>query len=269
MERPILKELSIPEILDKALYLYRQHVGLLLKIGAFVFIPSAIVSAVFSFYFNGTRLLDNILNIFLPPIVHIALVTAISNLYLGRSVTIREAFSAVTKRYWTWFGTSLLMGLAMIPMGVVLWVMSLGGPFLGFLGLLVFLPVIVYLSTRWSLATSVIVIDNAGISESLRKSWTLTRDYFWRVLGTSFAAWLLSMLFSTLPSIFVTFLFGKMISIPINLLSAIITTVEQLAVIIVSPLYMGVNVLIYYDLRIRKEGFDLLFMAGEQTPETT
>jgi hypothetical protein len=268
MERPILKELSIPEILDKALYLYRQHVGLFLTIGAFVFVPSAIISTICLLWLGDARLIDSVLNIFLPPIAYIALVTAVSNLYLGGSITIREAFSTVAKRYWTWFGTSLLMGLAMIPMGVVLWVMSLGGPYLFFLGFFVFLPVLVYLSTRWSLARPMVVIDNAGVSESLGKSWALTENYFWRVLGTSFAAGLLSMLISALPSLFLSFLFQQVVSVSPYLSTFIITAVERVTTIIVSPLYMGVNVLIYYDLRIRKEGFDLLFMSGGQAEET-
>ena len=41
--------------------------------------------------------------------------------------------------------------------------------------------------------------------------------------------------------------------------------VEQLAAVVAYPLIIGVTVSIYYDLRIRKEGFDLMFMADTQS----
>jgi hypothetical protein len=39
--------------------------------------------------------------------------------------------------------------------------------------------------------------------------------------------------------------------------------VEQLGLVLVLPFTVAVKVLIYYDLRIRKEGFDLMLRAQE------
>lgn len=41
--------------------------------------------------------------------------------------------------------------------------------------------------------------------------------------------------------------------------------IEQLTAIIASPFSFGVSVLIYYDLRIRKEGFDLEIMSSNSS----
>ena len=72
------------------------------------------------------------------------------------------------------------------------------------------------------------------------------------------------MLLSTLPSLIITYLFGITNSVPPQIALIIVKVVQNLAVIVASPLTLGVNVLIYYDLRIRKEGFDLEFMASNE-----
>lgn len=215
MERPILKALSIPEILDKALQLYRRHARLLLMIGAIIFVPYAAISSIFVFYFNDTRLANGLLSIILPPFAYLALIFAMSDLYLGKNVTIQGAFSASAKRFWSWIGTGLLMGLAMVPAGVLIGITSIGGTGLTVFGLLIIMPVIIFFTTRWSLAKSMVVLENTGASKSMGRSWSLTDGYFWRVFGTSFAAGLLSTLLSTLPSLFVSFLIERIMNIPI------------------------------------------------------
>ncbi|MBI5354742.1 MAG: glycerophosphoryl diester phosphodiesterase membrane domain-containing protein [Chloroflexi bacterium] len=131
--------------------------------------------------------------------------------------------------------------------------------------LLLLFPIISLLTTRWSLATTVAVLEDTGAATSMRRSWTLTEQHFWRVFGTSFAAGLLSMLLSTLPALFITYLFEQVIHAPIRLSTIITMVLGQLTIILTTPLTVGVYVLIYYDLRIRKEGFDLLFLSEESS----
>ncbi len=263
MEKPILKPLNIAELLDKVLQLYKRHALLLMLISAVILIPSAIIRSVFLFYFEDTRLVDNALNIFLSPFAELATVAAISSLYLGNDTTVRNAFSTSAKRYWARFRTVLLIGLAMIPAGLLIFLTSLGGSGFGLIGIIIFLPVVAYLSTRWSLATAAVVLEGVGAVKGMERSWALTEGYFWRVFGTSFAAGLLSLLLSTLPALFVTYLFEEILSVPLKLTMIVSVVMEQLTTIITFPLTLGVTVLIYYDLRIRKEGFDLIHMSAE------
>ena len=262
MEKPILRSLSIPEVLDKVLQIYRVNVKTLLMIGAIVTIPSVLIRSLMLVSLSDTRLTDAVLNIFLSPIMSVALITAISSSYLGGVTSIKESFSKGIKRYWTLLGTSLLIGLALVPVVLIYILLSLVG--CGMIMIIFFIPAVAYLSTRWSLAATAVVLEKTGVLDSMKRSWSLTEDQFWRVFGSSFAASLLSMLLSTLPSLFVNYLFTQFIHAPLQLTSIITLVFQQLTIILASPLTIGVNVLIYYDLRIRKEGFDLLFMSEEK-----
>ncbi len=264
MEKPILRALSIPEILDKTLQIYRTNVRTLLMIGAIVTIPSVLIRSLMLVSLKDTRLTDAALNLFLSPVMSVALITAISSFYLGGVISIKESFSKGIKRYWALMGTSLLTGLALVPVAVIYVLLSFAGSGASIILAFFFIPAIVILSTRWSLAHTVAVLENTGAATNMGRSWALTENHFWRVFGTSFAAGLLSMLLSTLPSLFVNYLFTQFIHAPLQLTSIITLVFQQLTIILASPLTVGVNVLIYYDLRIRKEGFDLLFMAEDK-----
>lgn len=132
------------------------------------------------------------------------------------------------------------------------------------IALILFIPLIMLFSTRWALTTPAIVLEGKDASKSLGRSWSLTSDYFWRVYGTSFAAGILSTLLSTLPSLFVGFLLQQSSGVSAQTALIITNMIEQIASIFASPMVIAVNVLIYYDLRVRKEGFDLELMAQQQ-----
>ncbi|MDL1943847.1 hypothetical protein FBQ99_16050 [Chloroflexi bacterium CFX2] len=209
MEAPALKPLSIAELLDKALQLYKRHALLLLSIFAVVLIPSAVISSISIFYLNDSRLVDAILAIVLSVLAELACIFAISELYLDRQVTLRSAYKTGLKRYWSRLGMGMLVGLAMIPVGLVMFLVSMVG--LSVLGFIILIPVLVLLTTRWSLSACAIVLEGVGAVAGLERSWRLTDGYFWRVFGTSFAAGLLTLLLSLLPSLVVTFLFEEML----------------------------------------------------------
>jgi hypothetical protein len=57
-------------------------------------------------------------------------------------------------------------------------------------------------------------------------------------------------------------LFEQALSVSPKVTLIATTLVGQFTTIIAAPLSVGVIVLIYYDLRIRKEGFDLEFMSS-------
>jgi len=124
------------------------------------------------------------------------------------------------------------------------------------------LPFAIFVSTRWSLTTSVIVLEKIGAMDGLTRSWELTKDFFWRVLGTSFLASLLSLLLTLLPDYFASTILG-MAGASFQIKTLVSIVVEQISVAIVLPFTVAVQVLIYYDLRIRKEGFDLMLRASD------
>jgi hypothetical protein len=261
MENPILKPLSVPELLDKGFQIYKRHVWMLLAIAAIISIPEMIVQSILAFQLIDERLSNLISNV-LSPFAQLALTLAISNLYLGREASIRTSYSRSSYKYFTLFGANILIGLAIVIPAAILGVSFVLALPAGIFVSLFVVPLLVFWSTRWSLTVPAILLEDTGASKGLGRSWSLTEGHFWRVFGTSFAASLLTILLSTLPVIFANYLLTELFHFTYEVVAVVNVIVEKLALLLLAPFSMAVNVLIYYDLRIRKEGFDLFEMIG-------
>jgi hypothetical protein len=261
VDRPILKTLSVPELLDKGFQIYKRHVWLFLSIAALTQIPAMVIESFFLVYF-GNNSLGNIAGNLLSPFVQLALTLAVSNLYLGKEISIRTSYSQSAYKYSSLFWANILIGLAIGVPSAILGILFIWIVPVGILAALFLLPLVVFLSTRWSLSTPAIVLEHVGASKGLGRSWALTEGYFWRVFGTSFAASLLALILSLLPVLFINYLSTELFQFPYQVVGITNVVVEKLALIFSLPFSVAVNVLIYYDLRIRKEGLDLLEMIG-------
>jgi hypothetical protein len=153
---------------------------------------------------------------------------------------------------------------ALTRIGPVLLVVVL--TFLAVLGgfILLIIPGIIF-HIRFLFGPAVVVVEDARGRQAMRRSWRLAKGSFWKLLGTVFLA-------SILASIA-----GGIISIPASVgaefagTNAWILRFVGSAVggVITGPFVTTVTVLLYYDMRIRKEGFDIQVMAqelGDQTP---
>lgn len=259
MDVPVLRSLSVPELLDKGFQLYKRHVGLFLSIAALIHIPAMIVESFLAAYLVDDRL-SNLVSNFLAPFAQLALTLAVSNLYLGKEASVRASYAQSSHKFLTLFGANILIGLAIVLPSIILGLLFAFALPLGIFVALFLVPLAVFWSTRWSLSIPVILLEDAGASKGLGRSWSLTEGYFWRVFGTSFAASLLTTLLSTLPVLLINYLSTELFQFSFQVTAVANVVVERLALIFSLPFSMAVNVLIYYDLRIRKEGFDLLEM---------
>jgi hypothetical protein len=130
-----------------------------------------------------------------------------------------------------------------------------------FLIFCVYFFVQVYVQASWFVSPVVATIERHGPISSLRRSWQLSSGFRWRIVGLVL---LLVVLFVVLL-VFVIFLVG--------LIAAANQTAGAIAVVIAlfaavplwMPLFFGTMTVLYYDLRVRKEGFDLQ-LAAEAMP---
>lgn len=205
----------------------------------------------------------------------------------GREVSIGASVRSGLSRFWVFVALSLLLTLITFGVTMVVYfvlivvglvfagifaglgsltegngIVAVGAMFLMFgliiaLILLLLLP-LAYLTTRWFVAPVVILTERCGPVQALRRSWQLTEGSFWRLFG------LLVLLF---------ILNGVVLGLPISLLqffAVILMTAQVLAV--ANGLFTGLSylvsilwypfltltlVLVYYDLRVRKESLDL------------
>ena len=204
---------------------------------------------------------------------------AISERYLGRSITIKQAYGRALRRWLTLIFASVLVGLVelavfapFILLFLSSFVFSIAGSqsstYAGFLGLaslclccgmILFIPVALYITTRLTFYTQAIVLENLNAPAAMGRSWRLVKNSFWRVFGTLALLWILIYILTIVPIL--TVQFGLNIFLPLAVMASTIlgSVLGTLITILITPIQHAVVTLLYYDLRIRKEGFDLEF----------
>jgi hypothetical protein len=264
---PLLRPLTVGEIIDRAFRIYRSHFVLLISIPLLVLVPLGILRMLSQLLWRTTRLVDLLQSGFMYVLVTGALVIAISQAYLTHPPTIGEAYQAAVRRYWAAWRGNFLMGIAIVLPGAVVAcaAIAMAGNQGIWLVLLFILPFAIFLSTRWSVMLPGILLEDLGAAAGLGRSWTLTEGYFGKVFVTSFFAGLLVVLLSTLPTFAVTY--GLEMFLPRTGIGSLIEIIlTQLGIIVTMPLSLGVTVVLYYDLRVRKEGFDLEWQMQQTAP---
>ena len=271
-----LHEMGFADILDTTFSLYRSYFWLFVGIAATLHVPFGIIEIlIVSAFGQGDSvqvivgLLSFVKGLVVHPMVMGALVFAVSQEYIGRKTTIGEAYSRV--KFWSILGASLLIMLAMVAMMTIPITLSTlvmvpairgTGNVILTAGLMIvvglfLLPVITYFVVRWSLFCQGIMVEDYRAVGSLRRSRELIKGSWWRVFGvevvlfimTSLVVWILGLGLGT----FLDQIMGTerlMISIFETILSIIIT-----------PIWLIGVTLLYFDLRIRKEAFDIEMMA--------
>ncbi len=169
-------------------------------------------------------------------------------------------------------GGLLIVGAVMFVIGAIVGVFEgdsdgavLALVVIGALMFLVGIVVAVWLGVRWFSAAYAVVIEGKGPIAGLGRSWNLVTGSWWRVFG-------IGLVFAIIITVVI-----MVIAIPVGIVGAIagaIAAGEQgagilgpiagaLATIVVTPFaYIG-GTLLYFDLRVRKEGFDLDALAAE------
>jgi TRAP-type C4-dicarboxylate transport system permease large subunit len=116
--------------------------------------------------------------------------------------------------------------------------------------LLLIIPGIILL-VMFSVAIPVVVVENRRGTDAMRRSWELVSNHFWHVLGVILVAAILAGIVSGLVSA---------IGGSNGLLRAIFQAIAQ---IITAPFTALVSVLLYLDLRARRENLTASGLRAE------
>ncbi len=188
------------------------------------------------------------------PLSYGAMTIAVSERYLGRKVTISGAYAVVLKQWYKYVLTSLLVGIV------------IGGLTLVGLVLLVLpgIAVFVLLCVWFMFFIPVIACEGTWWTGALRRSKELVTGYWGRVFGIWLLVGLIRMVVSaalTAPAQLLTI--GLAVAVDEVTAQAVGQSLGTLAQMLVDPILSIAIVLMYYDLRIRKEAFDLEVLAQE------
>jgi len=252
-----LKPRGYGEIIDLTFRLYKDNFKLVAGIAAIIYIPFALFSGLAALVLPQIpeRMLTGVLNLvqaFLGFFVTGALIIAISNGYLGHKVTIKECYDEITSRFWPFFLTMLYGGLIV------------------FVGLLLCLIPGIIASFWVVFLSEVFIIENRKTQEALNRSKDLITGQVWRVFVISFLIGLIvfaaAVFLAGVPSFLTVFLpesVEPLAKFGLELWTGIINSV-------LIPIQMIASIILYYDIRIRKENFDLQMMSerlGKANPE--
>lgn len=173
-------------------------------------------------------------------------VFAVSELYLGRSTTIGQSLGRVRGELGSLFGVVFLNGLVT-----------------GVCFLLLIIPGI-YMVCRLCVCIPAALLENLGPRESLERSFGLTKDN----VGRAFLILLLyfAILYAALFLFDVPFAigiqFGAHDPSMVRLLSALMQVGNFIAGVLITPIVTIASSIFYFDLRVRKEAFDLQLMMN-------
>lgn len=165
----------------------------------------------------------------------------ISGVYLGDEPTWQESLSFAWHR-----------------LGSVLWVtvLTLLATLLGVLALLVGY---VWARTVFAFAVPVLLVEGVRGRQALGRSRQLVKGRFWPVFATLLVATLLAGAVQgaiSAPAIILTF------TRPGSVAGSIVQFITgMIATTLVTPFSAAIAVVVYFDLRVRKEGFDLVLLA--------
>jgi hypothetical protein len=176
----------------------------------------------------------------------LALIHAVMQQYTGsRQVDVGECFSRALNRF--------IIALA----AIIIFILVLIGSTILMI-ILVGIPILFYMLVIWFFHQQAIIVEHRGPIEALGRSRELVKGTWWRVfgIGTVFVLLLLAL---SLPGVIVGLVFG----IFNDALGSLVITLTNLLVL---PLLSVSATVVYIDLRVRKEGYDLETMAAELGP---
>lgn len=287
-----LRPLSAGEILDRTFQLFRARLGVFVGIatlGALIRTAgsalqtfslrsltthgharaiTAIWSAVSSIVSVATALLAYSL-------VFAAITAVVMGLHFGKSTGVFEAYREIWSRWFRFVRLSISLGflsswpvlvvfaflvasIALAPHSstqsapLIIGVFGLTG-----LGMLVAVPVCIWLLCRYGLAWAACVVEDMKVWQSLKRSVSLSKGFRWRIFLLFLLVYVVEMILAvSLMAPTYVFIIRAHGHYSVGML-AYQLAIGFVATALISPLYgIGLTV-IYLDARIRKEGYDI------------
>ena len=237
-----IRAMTLGEVLDTAFRLVRDHAATLIGISLTVTLPTQL----------AVYLLQNTSNpnaaaviagglgfalyiLVVSPIASAAITHAISEVYLGRSASYGASFARGVNLLAKLMGTAFLVFVILVPAFLLLIIPGL------------------YLSIAFMLVYQVLVIEGSAGMTAIKRSYQLTKGNMLRVLAVYFVAALLM----------------GVVSMALQLVSARIpyagVLIDAVVQGVMTAYLSAAMVVIYFDIRCRKEAFDLEYLAHAVT----
>lgn len=283
---PELKPLSIGQIFDRSIRLYRNNFLTFVGVIAITQLPTLILGLV-SAYLTGQIFEDvslgtagstnfvnqsiglgvlsfiiGIVGFVLTQIARAAITRAVADKYLGKDISVMEAYGRI-KKEWLTLILALIISV-LFSLLLLIWTMI---PCIGWvtgIGMVYFFSTVII-----PLLAPIVVLENHSATNSIYRAWDLSRRQVGWLIGFTLLLSLLGFAISAGPNYLIQLSLTSIFGLASN--TTMVLTIQQVSTTILNILYLPIPLicftLLYIDLRVKTEGFDLSLMAAED-PET-
>ena len=276
-QRPQIRELALGELLDASFRICLAHWRTLLKAVLVVIVPVQVVSTIVTADYTlssfdigsssdqSTRdaidelnrnidglLISSLLQILALVFATAACLRAIAAAYLGETPDWRGSLTYAVQH-----AGPLVALTALYLAGVML-------------GAIAFLLPGIWLYIAWAFALPALLVEGLRGPDALRRSYALVRGRWWRTFSVIALGFLLAIVISTLAR--GVFLVGLLISDADALVLALSALAGIVGLAISAPFQAALLTVLYFDTRVRTEGFDVARLAeelGADVPEAS
>lgn len=267
--RPRLRPLSLGEILDVSIKICQRNWRTLLRAVLVVVVPVQVVRALLTSDYTartsgfGTRstetaqqslhdvdrylgglAISTLLQLLAVLLASAACLRAIALAYLGEPTDWRSSLSYAMRR----FGPLLWVS--------ILYVLALLGGFV-----LLFLPMI-WLYVALAFGMPVLLVEGIHGRRALGRSHRLVTGRWWRTFGILLFGFVLVTVISAIVQ--AIFYVGVFVGPDNDALDIVLTAIAGVVGLAIgTPFQAALTTVLYFDLRVRKEGYDLELLASE------
>jgi hypothetical protein len=231
-----IREMAFAEVLDSAFQLLRDHFVLLVGTSAITLVPVQLGILLFprvTLRGAGAIVVGALLILIISPFVRALQAFVIGELYLGRSVSLGQAYGKILRIFFPLTGTIFLSSLAI--MGATLLLVVPG----------------IYFGLAFVLINQVMVFERTFGAQALSRSRELMQGNFLRAIGI--------LLLEVVMSWTLTFGVGLALRlVPWPWLHALAAGISAS---VASAFGAAALVVLYFEIRCRKEAFDLEHLA--------
>jgi hypothetical protein len=275
---PELRARGIGEILDAAVVLYRARFARLITVAAWVIIPTQALSALVLLSAQPDRFETGVtgaptavydggdvavqiaatvvvaaLGIITSAFVVAACARIVADAYVDYTEPAGDAIRLAGRRVLPIIGLALIVAAA-----------QFAGIFACGVGAFVAM-------TFFAVAIPVLIIEGTGVFRALGRSIELTKTKFWHVLGLVLAAQLLTLVLQGGLTALLELGLSSDNTTVLVIMQSVVNTVSAM---ITTPFVAAATLVLYFDLRVRVEGFDIQLLmqrvdaryAGSATP---
>lgn len=283
-----IRPMSFGEILDGSLTLYRRNFGVFLRLAiASLIVPVSLIG--YFVFFMLDRAMFSIMMMQLDPILLImgilvfvsyiigtlmmqaGTIRVISDSYLDRPTTFGQAIGLGVSKIWPLFVVGVAKGVLLSVLGGVVGIAlavgapmmtssGTGGTLIAIAGAVVGIWLCIWVAAAYGVTTQVVVLERLTSSfEAFGRSWGLTRGSRGRVVGLFIVA---TLLFSVVPQLVVQVIGTQVAKASASVGMGILIASYVLPILLL-PAISCVVTLMYYDLRVRREAFDLQMLSEQ------